>query len=92
MLKSAYGEECLPRTSVSEWHEGSKLGDERKHRPSSSRTEESTEVIQKCLAQEVTLIVRMLDELTGINREAVLEALVEDLRKKKLMLVVLLVC
>jgi transposase len=54
MLKSAYGEECLSRTSVSEWHKAFKAGreslqdDERKGRPSASRTEESTEVIQKC--------------------------------------------
>jgi hypothetical protein len=42
MLKSAYGEECLSRTSVFEWHEWFKEGreslqdDERKGRPSIS--------------------------------------------------------
>jgi transposase len=85
MLKSAYDEECLSRTSVFEWHkmfkEGreSLEGDERKGRPSTSRTEESTEVIQTCLAEDRTLSVRMLEEMTGINRETVRKILVEDL-------------
>jgi hypothetical protein len=46
MLKSGYGEEFLPTTSVFEWHTRFKEGreslqdDERKGRPSTSRTEE----------------------------------------------------
>jgi hypothetical protein len=46
MLKSAHGEECLSRTSVSEWHKRFKEGreslqdDERTGRPSTSRTQE----------------------------------------------------
>jgi hypothetical protein len=57
MLKSAYGEVSLSKTSVFEWHkwfnEGrrSSQDDERKGRSSTSRTEESKEVIQKCLAK-----------------------------------------
>jgi hypothetical protein len=58
MLKNAYSEECLSRTSVFECHKRFKegrdslQGDERKDRPSTSRTEESTEVIRKCLAED----------------------------------------
>jgi hypothetical protein len=65
ILESTYGEECLSRTSVSEWHktfiEGreSLQDDGRKGRPSTSRTDESTEVIQKCLADDRTSSVRM---------------------------------
>jgi methylthioribose-1-phosphate isomerase len=90
MLKSAYDEECLSRTSVFEWHKSFKEGweslqdDERKGRPSTSRTEESTEVIQKCLAEDRTLSVQMLEEMTGINRETVCTILVEDLKNKKM--------
>jgi transposase len=68
MLKSAYGEECLSRTSVFEWHKNFKEGREslqdnaRKGRPSISRREESTEVILKCLAEDQTLSVWMLEE------------------------------
>jgi hypothetical protein len=45
MLKNAYGEECLLRTSVSEWRRRFKEGremlqDERKGHPSTSRTED----------------------------------------------------
>jgi transposase len=89
MLKSAHGEECLSRTRVFEWHNRFKEGreslqdDERKGRPSTSRTEELTEVIQKCLAEDRTLRVRMLEEMTGINRKTVSKILVEDLKKKK---------
>jgi hypothetical protein len=59
MSKSAYGEECLSRTCVFKWHkrfkegQGSLQDDGQKGHPSTSRTEESTEVIQKCLAEEV---------------------------------------
>jgi transposase len=60
ILKSAYGEEYLSRTSVFEWHKRFKERreslqvDERKGRPSNSRTQESTDVIQKCLAEHRT--------------------------------------
>jgi hypothetical protein len=53
MLKSAYGEEFLSRTSVSEWHKSFKDGreslqdSEQKGCPSTSRTEESTKFIRK---------------------------------------------
>jgi hypothetical protein len=57
--------------------------DERKSRPPTFRTEESTEVIQKCLAEDRTLSVRMLEEMKGINRETVRKILVEDLKTKK---------
>jgi hypothetical protein len=57
--------------------------DEFKGRPSTSRTEESTEIIQKCLAQDRTSSVRMLEELIGINRETVCKILIEDFKKKK---------
>jgi hypothetical protein len=65
MLKRAYSEECLPRTSVFEWHKKFKEGrewlqnNEREGCPSTSRTKESTEVIQKCLAEDQTFSVWM---------------------------------
>jgi DNA-binding transcriptional regulator YhcF (GntR family) len=41
------------------------------------------EVIHNCLAEDRSLSVRMLEEMTGINRETVRKILVEDLKKKK---------
>jgi hypothetical protein len=41
------------------------------------------EVIQKCLIEDRTSSVWMLEEMTGINREKVRKILVEDLKKKK---------
>jgi transposase len=89
MLKRVYSEECSSRTSVFEWRKRFKEGreslrDERKGRPSTSRREKSTEVIQKCLAKDGTLSLRMLEEMTGINRETVRKILVEDLKKRKM--------
>jgi hypothetical protein len=89
MLKSAYSEECLLRTSVFEWHKRFKEGrellqhNEWKGCLSASRTEESTEVIQKYLAIDRTLNVRMSEEMTGINRDTVCKILIEDWKKKK---------
>jgi hypothetical protein len=54
-----------------------------KGRPSYSRIEELAEVIQNCLADEQNLSVRLLEEITGINRETVRKILLEDLKKKK---------
>jgi hypothetical protein len=72
-----YGEECLSRTSGFEWHKSFKKGrdslqdDERKGHLSTSGIDESIEVIQKCSAEDRTLSVLILDELTGINRESI---------------------
>jgi hypothetical protein len=66
MLKSSYGEECLSRTGVFKWHERFKEGQESlqddgwKGHLSISRTEELTEIIQKCLAEDQTLSVQLL--------------------------------
>jgi hypothetical protein len=68
MLKSAYDEECLLRTSVFEWHKRFKeereslQDDEQTGSPSTSRTEGSTEVIQMCSAEDQTFCVRMTEE------------------------------
>jgi transposase len=61
MLKSAYGEECLSRAGVFEWHKRFKerrkslQDEERKGCPSTSRREQTKEVIRKCLAEDRTL-------------------------------------
>jgi hypothetical protein len=68
MLKSSYGEECLSRTSVFEWHKCFKevreslRDDEGKGCSSISRTEELMEVNQRCFAADRTLSVSMLEE------------------------------
>jgi histone-lysine N-methyltransferase SETMAR len=74
---------------VFQWHKRFKEGQEslqnheRKDRSSTSTTEESTEAIQKCLAIDRTLNARILEEMTGINRETERKILVKYLRKKK---------
>jgi hypothetical protein len=72
-----------------EWHKRFKEGqeslqdDEQKGCPSTSRTEESTKVIQKCLTHGRILSDQKLEEVTGINRKTVHKILVEDLKKTK---------
>jgi transposase len=74
---------------VFKWHKRFKEGresledDDQKGRPSTSRTEESTEVIEKCLAEDRTLSVRMLEEMTGINRETVRKIISRRFEKEK---------
>jgi transposase len=75
-LKSAYGEECLSRTSVFEWHKKFKEGreslqdDERKDRPSTSRTEElvtEKQTVNGTFYKEV--IKRLLARVHGVRPE-----------------------
>jgi hypothetical protein len=51
---------------------------ERKISFSTSRIEELTEVNQKCLVEDQTLNVRMLEEMTGINTDTVHKVLIKD--------------
>jgi hypothetical protein len=82
---------------VSEWHKGFKKGRE------SLQGDERKTVLQlpeqknqrksfKSVFEDRTLSVRMLEKMTGINRETVREILVEDLRKKKYVLLLFLIC
>jgi hypothetical protein len=91
MLRNAYGEECLSRTSMFEWHQRFKerrdslQDDEWEGRPSSFNFQNRIidKVIQKCLVEDRTLSVRMLEEIRRINRETVRKISVEGLKKKK---------
>jgi transposase len=73
---------------VSEWQKGFKdrreslQHDEGKVRPSTSRTEELTKVVPKSLAEDGTLSVWTLEEMTGSNRGTVYKILVKHLKKK----------
>jgi hypothetical protein len=58
--------------------------DDWKGHPSTSRTEKKwTEVIRKCLVEDRTLSVRMLEEITRINRGKIHELLIENFRKER---------
>jgi hypothetical protein len=84
MLKSAYDEECLSRTSVFKWH---KMFKERESR---YKTMKGKAVLQlpelknrrksfKSVLPKIELLVFwMLEEMTGINRETVCKIVVED--------------
>jgi predicted DNA-binding transcriptional regulator AlpA len=51
-----------------------------------------TEIDKKCLAEDRTLSVRMLEEMTGINKDTVYKIILEDVKEKKCVLVWFLIC
>lgn len=90
MLATAYGSECLSRSKTFEWFKRFKEGreslddDPRSGRPATARTTQSVEFIQHLLTEDRTVTIRLLEEITGINRETIRIILHEDLGKRKL--------
>ncbi|KAL4112100.1 hypothetical protein QTP88_015948 [Uroleucon formosanum] len=88
MLCEVYGEECLSRARVFEWHKRFCSGredvedDDRSGRPTSS-TNENVEKIDKIIRQDRRLSVRAVTEMVNIDRESVRKILVENLNMKK---------
>jgi hypothetical protein len=84
-VKNAYLEQMFLNGINYRFKEGQKLlqDDEQKGHPSTSRTQESTEIIEKCLAGDRTLSVQILEEMTGFSKETVLTVLFEDLKSTK---------
>jgi hypothetical protein len=83
---------------VFEWRKSFKEGqgsledNEQKGHLSISITKEPTELIQKCLAENRTLSVWMLEEMRGISTKTICRILVEDFKKKKCVLLWFLIC
>ncbi|KAL4083729.1 hypothetical protein QTP88_029045 [Uroleucon formosanum] len=89
MLCEVYGEECLSRARVFEWHKRFCSGredvedDDRSGRPTTSSTNENVEKIDKIIRQDRRLSVRAVAEMVNIDRESVRKILVENLNIKK---------
>ena len=86
LLKEVFGDNCVSRTQVFEWHkrfvEGREVveDDERSGRPVTSRTDEKIQKINKIVRRDRRLSVRMIADMTNIDRETIRKILHEDLR------------
>ena len=89
MLSTAYGNDCLSRACVFEWHkrfsEGREIvkDDECPGRPCTSRTEENVEKISQIVRKDRRLSVRMIAKSVNIEKDTALKILREDLNMKK---------
>lgn len=89
MLQQVYGDECLSRTRVFEWHKRFKEGredvedDPRPGRPSTSKTDDNIEKIGSLIRQDRRLSIRAIAEMIGIDKESVRQVLHEHFNMKK---------
>ena len=89
MLRKAYGDQVLSRTTVYEWFKGFKEGrewmddDERSGRPASIRTDESVEKIWELIRKDCCMSSRLIEDVTAIRKSQINRILNEDLKLRK---------
>lgn len=90
MIKTAYGDNAIGRSSVFEWHKLFREGREevedaaRSGRPSTSKTEENVARVKNLLDSDRRLTVRMIADQLGIAKTQVHEIVHEKLQMRKL--------
>ena len=89
LLKEVFGDNCMSRSQIFEWHkrflEGREIveDDERSGRPVTSRTDENIKIINEIVHNDRRLSVRMMSYITNIDRETIRKILTEDLQMTK---------
>jgi len=89
LMQQVYGNQCLGRTAVFEWHkrflEGREtLEDDKKSgRPILVRTPEMIEKVRNFVANDRNASLKMIEEALNISRETIRTILHEDLGKTK---------
>lgn len=89
MLLEAYGDKCLSRARVFEWHkrflEGrdSVKDDDRPGRPRTSTIDENVVKVRDTIRKDRRLSVRAVAEMLHMNRESVRRILTEELNMRK---------
>nr|CAH7719676.1 unnamed protein product [Callosobruchus chinensis] len=89
LLKEVLGDNCMSRTRVFEWHKRFSEGreevedDERTGRPVTSRIEENIKKVNEIVRKDRRLSLRMISDLSKIDRETVRKILHEDLKMTK---------
>nr|CAH7745967.1 unnamed protein product [Callosobruchus chinensis] len=89
LLKEVFGDNCMSRTRVFEWHKRFSEGreevedDERTGRPVTSRIEENIKKVNEIVRKDRRLSLRMISDLSNIDRETVRKILHEDLKMTK---------
>ena len=90
MLRKAYGDQVLSRTTFYEWFKRFKEGreslddDERSGRPVSNRTNESVKKIRELIRKDRCMSVRLIEDITDISKLIVYRILSEDLKLRKI--------
>nr|CAH7743651.1 unnamed protein product [Callosobruchus chinensis] len=75
LLKEVFGDNCMSRTRVFEWHKRFSEGreevedDERTGRPVTSRIEENIKKVNEIVRKDRRLSLRMISDLSNIDRE-----------------------
>lgn len=88
-MKKVYGDECLSRATVFDWHKHFREGreslenDEREPKPRMTRNADTIKKVGDYLADDENVSVRMISEDLHINRETVRLIITEDLGKRK---------
>jgi hypothetical protein len=89
LLKVAYGEYAMKKSSVLEWHrrfmEGREdvQGDPRNGQPKTYRTDANVDRVRTLVCSDGRLGVRLIAEELNMNRETVQQILTEDLGMRK---------
>jgi len=89
LLTEAYGEDCMPRARVLEWHkrflEGreSLKDDDRPGRPRTAITDDNIEKVRVVIRKDRRLGVRAVAEEVNLDRESVRRILREELNVRK---------
>ena len=89
LLKEVYGEHVMSKTQVYEWHKRFKSGreevedDHKSGRPSTAKTPDNINRVNKLVRSDRRLTVRMMAEYLSMKRESVRTILVQDLGMHK---------
>ena len=88
-LMEVYGNECMSRTRVFEWHKRFHEGrtdvedDERSRRPTISKTTNNNREIEKIVREDRRLSIRLIAERMSIDKETVWQVLHDNLHMTK---------
>ena len=89
MLLEAYGDSCMSRTRVFEWHKRFVDGrlsvedDAKPGRPCSVKTDVNIEKVRELVCTDCCLTICMMADQLGINKELVRSILVDNLGMRK---------
>jgi hypothetical protein len=90
MLRVAYGNNALKKSSISEWHKrlkerwGSMKDNERHGQPKTQQSCENVGRVQQLVRSGRQLSVQMMAEELNLNRERVRKILTDDLRMRRI--------
>ena len=91
LIRKAYGDAALSRTTTIEWHKRFRVGresvkdDERSGRPTTSLTDDNIAAVDKMVKEDRKVSSPLIADTLGIPKSGILRILKEDLKKRKLL-------